>query len=191
MTDTTSSNQSPPLPLASAKVKEPTRREFIHLTATAMGVVGVGAAAWPFLNSMNPSADVMALSSIEIDLSAIPVGETRTVLWRSKPVFVRHRPDAEIKEMRATFLKTLPDPQTDEQRTKDPNWLIVVGVCTHLGCIPTQRKSMKSGESGGWVCPCHGSVYDASGRIISGPAPRNLDVPPYEFIDKTKTLRIG
>lgn len=158
-----------------------------------MGAVGLGAAAWPFINSMNPSADVVALSSIEIDISAIPKGQTHTVMWRGRPVFVRHRTQEEIREMRATALKALPDPQTDEERTKDPNWLVVVGVCTHLGCIPTQRKAMKASDDPetGWVCSCHGSRYDYSGRIISGPAPKNLEVPPHEFINPNTVLRIG
>ena len=170
-----------------------TRREFIHLTAGAMSAVGIGAAAWPFINSMNPSADVMALSSIEIDISSIPKGQTHTVMWRGRPVFVRHRTEKEITEMRATALKTLPDPETDQQRAKDPNWLVVVGVCTHLGCIPTQRKAMQSAEDPdiGWICACHGSKYDYSGRIISGPAPKNLEVPVYEFTNPNTVLRIG
>jgi ubiquinol-cytochrome c reductase iron-sulfur subunit len=172
---------------------QPTRREFIHLTAGAMGAVGLGAAAWPFINSMNPSADVMALSSVEIDISGIQKGQTHTVMWRGRPVFVRHRTEEEVKEMRATPLKQLPDPETDEHRTKDPNWLVVVGVCTHLGCIPTQRKAMQASadQEIGWVCACHGSKYDYSGRIISGPAPRNLEVPVYEFINPNTVLRIG
>jgi ubiquinol-cytochrome c reductase iron-sulfur subunit len=181
------------VPNTSPGVLQPTRREFIHLTAGAMSVVGLGAAAWPFINSMNPSADVMALSSIEIDISSIPKGQTHTVMWRGRPVFVRHRTEEEIKEMRATSLKELPDPQTDEQRTKDPNWLVVVGVCTHLGCIPTQRKAMQSSGDPdiGWICACHGSKYDYSGRIISGPAPKNLEVPVYEFTNPNTVLRIG
>lgn len=173
---------------------QPTRREFIHLTAGAMGAVGLGAAAWPFINSMNPAADVLALSSLEVDISSIPKGETRTVMWRNRPVFVRHRTGEEVKEMRATSLKSLPDPETDEQRAKNPDWLVVVGVCTHLGCIPTTRKDMKPAEGEKditWVCACHGSKYDASGRIISGPAPKNLEVPTYEFLNNNTVLRIG
>lgn len=177
------------------KTAQPTRREFIHLTAGAMSAVGLGAVAWPFINSMNPSADVMALSSLEVDVSSIPKGETHTVMWRGRPVFVRHRTEEEVKEMRAASLKSLPDPQTDEERTRDPNWLVVVGVCTHLGCIPTQRKAMQASVSSdkdiGWVCACHGSKYDYSGRIISGPAPKNLEVPVHEFINPNSLLRIG
>lgn len=172
---------------------KPTRREFIHLTAGAMGVVGIGAVAWPFLNSMNPSADVVALSSVEVDLSAIPRGETRTVMWRGRPVFVRHRTEKEIKDMRSVSLKNFRDPETDEQRAQDPNWLVVVGVCTHLGCIPTQRKAMKSSNDSevGWICACHGSKYDYSGRVISGPAPKNLEVPVYQFTNPNTLLRVG
>lgn len=176
-----------------ALITQPTRREFIHLTAGAMTAVGIGAAAWPFINSMNPSADVMALSTIEVDISSIPKGQTHTVMWRGRPVFVRHRTQEEIKEMRAMPLKKLRDPETDQQRTKDPNWLVVVGVCTHLGCIPAQRKAMQSSADPeiGWVCACHGSKYDYSGRIISGPAPKNLEVPVYEFTNPNSVLRIG
>lgn len=183
----------PEQPNPTLPISQPTRREFIHLTAGAMSVVGLGAAAWPFINSMNPSADVMALSSIEIDISAIPKGQTQTVMWRGRPVFVRHRTLEEVKEMRATPLKSLRDPETDEQRAKDPNWLVVVGVCTHLGCIPTQRKAMQSSTDSetGWICACHGSKYDYSGRILSGPAPKNLEVPVYEFTNPNTVLRIG
>jgi len=183
----------PNAPNAPSSSLQPTRREFLHLTAGAMGAVGIGAVAWPFINSMNPSADVMALSSIEVDISSIPKGQTHTVMWRGRPVFVRHRTQEEISEMRATSLKTLPDPQADEERAKDPNWLVVIGVCTHLGCIPTQRKAMKPSDDPeiGWVCSCHGSKYDYSGRIISGPAPKNLEVPIYEFTNPNTTLKIG
>ena len=137
MSDAKDSNTTSPT------VSKPTRREFIHLTAGAMGAVGLGAAAWPFINSMNPSADVMALSSVEIDISGIQKGQTHTVMWRGRPVFVRHRTEEEIKEMRATPLKQLPDPETDEHRTKDPNWLVVVGVCTHLGASRHNEKPCK------------------------------------------------
>lgn len=180
-------------PEAPSSLVQPTRREFIHLTAGAMGIVGAGAAAWPFINSMNPSADVMALSTLEVDISGIQTGQTHTVMWRGRPVFVRHRTENEIKEMRTVPLKDLKDPQTDEQRAKDPNWLVVVGVCTHLGCIPTQRKAMQGSADPdiGWICACHGSQYDYSGRVISGPAPKNLEVPVYEFINPNTTLKIG
>jgi len=169
---------------------EPTRREFIHITATAMGAVGLGAAVWPLVNSMNPSDDVLALSTIEVDISQVPLGKTMTVVWRGKPVFVRHRTAEEVKVARDANLKVLPDPQTDQERTEKPEWLVVVGVCTHLGCIPNQRTEMKPGEGGGWLCACHGSVYDVSGRIVRGPAPRNLEVPEYQFVGDN-LLRIG
>lgn len=169
-----------------------TRREFLYLTAGAMGAVGAGAAVLPFIKSMNPAADVLSMSTIDVDIANIPKGQTFTAFWRGKPVFIRHRTDAEIKEVRQVSLKKLPDPQTDEDRTKqNPDWLVVVGVCTHLGCIPNQRTDMKPGETGGWFCACHGSKYDASGRIISGPAPRNLAVPSYSFINDGKSIRIG
>jgi ubiquinol-cytochrome c reductase iron-sulfur subunit len=169
---------------------DPTRREFIHLTATAMGAVGLGAAVWPLVNSMNPSEDVMALSTIDVDISQVPQGKTMTVIYRGKPVFVRHRTEAEVKSAREASLKSLPDPETDQKRTEKPEWLVVVGVCTHLGCIPNQRTDLKAGEEGGWFCACHGSKYDSSGRIVSGPAPRNLEVPDYEFVSDN-LLRIG
>lgn len=177
-------------------LNQPTRRDFLYLTTGAMGVVGCGAVAWPFLHSMNPAADVRALSSVEIDLKMIPEATTRTVVWRGKPLFIRHRTEAEIQAAKAVPLKALLDPQTDEERFKTkPEWLVVVGVCTHLGCIPNKREGMTSipstqNEEGGWHCPCHGSVYDISGRVRVGPAPKNLEVPPYQFINDT-TLRVG
>jgi len=175
---------------------QPTRRDFLYLTTGAMGIVGCGAVAWPFLQSMNPAADVRALSSVEVDLKMIPEATTRTVVWRGKPLFIRHRTEAEIQSAKAVPLKALLDPQTDEERFKTkPEWLVVVGVCTHLGCIPNKREGMApipgaQNEGGGWHCPCHGSVYDISGRVRVGPAPKNLEVPPYQFINDT-TLRVG
>jgi ubiquinol-cytochrome c reductase iron-sulfur subunit len=173
-------------------VKEPqaTRRDFLYLTAGAMGVVGAGAAISPFIRSMNPSDDVLALSTVDVDISHIQPGQSVTVMWRGKPIFIRHRTEEEITQARSMSLKSLPDPQTDEARVKNPQWLIVIGVCTHLGCIPTQRKSM-SAEEGGWLCSCHGSKYDTSGRIVAGPAPKNLEVPSYKFLNDGKLLRIG
>jgi ubiquinol-cytochrome c reductase iron-sulfur subunit len=179
------------------KVDQPTRRDFLYLSVSAMGAVGCGAVAWPFIHSMNPAADVLALSSIDIDLKAIPEATTRTVVWRGKPLFIRHRTDGEIQSAKTVPLKQLLDPQTDEERFKThAQWLVVVGVCTHLGCIPNKREGMtpipgtQQNETGGWHCPCHGSVYDISGRVRVGPAPRNLEVPPYQFINDT-TLRVG
>ncbi len=168
-----------------------TRRDFLYLTAAAMGVVGTAAVAWPIIDSMNPAADVRALASTEVDLSPIEEGMSITVLWRGNPVFIRHRTPAEIETARGVSLDDLPDPETDEARVKKPQWLIMVGVCTHLGCIPKgQRVGEAKGEYNGWFCPCHGSHYDTSGRIRKGPAPSNLPVPPYQFLDDT-TIEIG
>jgi len=168
-----------------------TRRDFLYLTATAMGVVGTAAVAWPIIDSMNPAADVRALASTEVDLSPIEEGMSITVIWRGNPVFVRHRTAAEIEIARGVALDDLPDPETDEARVQKPQWLVMVGVCTHLGCIPKgQRVGEAKGEYDGWFCPCHGSHYDTSGRIRKGPAPTNLPVPPYEFLDDT-TIEIG
>lgn len=166
------------------------RRDFLLLTAGAMGAIGGCAAIVPFVSSMNPSADVLSQSSVDVDIEHIKPGDSITVMWRGKPVFIRRRTDEEVKSVRDISLKTLKDPQTDESRTKVPEWLVVVGICTHLGCIPTIRKSIDTKEDG-WLCACHGSKYDASGRILSGPAPRNLDVPVYTFINNNKSIRIG
>ncbi len=174
-------------------LSDPSRRDFLTLTACAVGAVGAGAAALPFINSMNPAADVMALASVDIDIKGIQPGHSKTVVWRGKPIFIRHRTEEEIKAANETSLKILPDPQTDQERfAKDPKWLVVIGVCTHLGCIPNEQKDIGHGlHEGGWLCPCHGSVYDISGRIISGPAPKNLEVPPYQFINNGSAIRIG
>lgn len=166
------------------------KRNFLKLTATSVGVVGLAAAAWPFFNSMNPAADVLAMASMEVDISKIKEGESITVMWRGKPVFIKHRTKSEIASMESTSLKSLIDPQTDNDRFGlNPQWLVVVGVCTHLGCIPTERKDVQVAEEG-WTCACHGSKYDDSGRVTRGPAPKNLEVPPYSFINP-KTLKIG
>lgn len=162
------------------------RRDFLYVAAGGMGAVGLGAMIWPFVHQMNPSADVLALSSIEVDLSAIEVGQAITVSWRGKPVFIRRRTDAEIKDAESVSLTDLPDPQPDSERVEKPEWLIMVGVCTHLGCVPLGQQ----GEYNGWFCPCHGSHYDTSGRIRKGPAPANLEVPAYVFVDDT-TVKIG
>ena len=181
MSDTQSKNN---------RIPKATRRDFLYLSAGAMGAVGTGAALVPFIQSMNPAADVLATSTVDVDLGNIKSGQSYTVMWRDKPVFIRRRTDEEVKGVRSIPLKDLKDPQTDEARTKNPEWLVVVGVCTHLGCIPNQRKSMDPGEDG-WLCACHGSKYDSSGRILSGPAPTNLEVPAYKFINDNKTIRIG
>lgn len=164
------------------------RRDFLYIAAGGMGAVGAGAMVWPFVDQMNPSQDVLALSSIEVDLSPIEEGQVVKVLFRGKPVFIRRRTAAEIDEARNTAMEDLPDPEDDVQRVKEgkDEWLIVVGVCTHLGCIPLTNQ----GEYNGWFCPCHGSHYDISGRIRKGPAPANLAVPDYQFLTDT-TIKIG
>jgi ubiquinol-cytochrome c reductase iron-sulfur subunit len=169
----------------------PTRRDFLTLTATATGVIGVAAAIWPFIDSMNPARDTLALSTTEVDLAPIQQGQSITVTWRGKPVFIRHRTPEEIEAARNVNLGALPDPQADAARVKKPEWLIIEGVCTHLGCIPLGQKTGDDrGPFNGWFCPCHGSAYDTSGRIRQGPAPTNLPVPEYTFTSDT-TIRIG
>lgn len=168
------------------------RRDFLYVATGTTAAVGTGIALWPLIDSMNPSADVLALSSVEIDLSPIQVGQRITVKWRGQPVFVVRRTDAEIARARADDRNpNLIDPTADADRVQRPEWLVVVGICTHLGCVPLgQRSGDPVGKYGGWFCPCHGSVYDASGRVRRGPAPTNLKVPPYDFIDEN-FLRIG
>ena len=167
------------------------RRDFLLYATTAVGVVGTGLALWPFVQSMNPAADTLALSTTEVDISAIKVGQAITVVWQGKPVFIRHRTPEEIAAAVKGDSADLRDPEKDSQRVQKPEWLIVVGICTHLGCIPLgQKPTDPRGEFGGWFCPCHGSQYDTSGRIRKGPAPRNLLVPKYAFTSAT-TVRIG
>ncbi len=167
------------------------RRDFLYLATGAVGAVGVGATVWPFIDQMNPSAAVLALATVEVDLSPISEGMGITAMWRSKPVFLRKRTQAEIEQARAVETSALPDPQPDEARVERPEWLVVIGICTHLGCIPLGNKqSEPRGEYGGWFCPCHGSHYDTSGRTRKGPAPTNLPVPPYEFVNDT-TVKLG
>ena len=164
----------------------PTRRDFIHVASAAFAGVGAAVAAWPLIDEMNPDASVLALASIEVDLSPIAAGQSITIQWRGKPVFVRHRTEAEIAEAASTPLDSLPDPQPDEARAQRPQWLVMIGSCTHLGCVPLGQQ----GEYGGWFCPCHGSHYDTSGRIRKGPAPLNLEIPPYTFLSDTR-IQIG
>ncbi|WP_374764903.1 ubiquinol-cytochrome c reductase iron-sulfur subunit [Yunchengibacter salinarum] len=169
------------------------RRDFLHVATAGIGAAGAGVAIWPFIHQMNPAADTMALASIEVDLSQIEPGEGVTVMWRGKPVFVRHRTEAEIERARLEDTEDLPDPQPDSARVKEgmEKWLVVIGICTHLGCVPKGTKSgEQQGEYGGWFCPCHGSHYDTSGRIRKGPAPENLEVPQYAFLNDT-TIEIG
>lgn len=165
-----------------------TRRDFITLSATSMVAVGTMCSAWPLIDSFNPSADVLAISSIEVDLSKISPGQTLTVKWQGKPVFITNRTQNQINEARNTKLSELVDPEPDQNRVKagHDNWLVTIGICTHLGCVPLANQ----GDYDGWFCPCHGSHYDSSGRIRKGPAPLNLAVPPYEFISNTK-IKIG
>jgi ubiquinol-cytochrome c reductase iron-sulfur subunit len=168
-----------------------TRRDFINLLVNTTAVFGAAAVAWPIISSLNPSQDVLALASTEVDISQIEVGQAITVKWRGKPVFIRHRTPEEIKAAEDVDINTLRDPQPDDKRIQKPEWLIVVGVCTHLGCVPQgQKPSEPRGQYGGWFCPCHGSEYDTSGRIRRGPAPLNLPVPEYVFESDT-LVKIG
>lgn len=168
-----------------------TRRDFLELVTWSTVAVGAAGLAWPLIHQMNPSADVLALASTEVDLSKIPEGSSIKVVWRGKPVFVRHRTAAEIEAAEKVDIATLRDPQPDSARVKRPEWLILVGVCTHLGCIPLgTAPSEPRGDFGGWFCPCHGSHFDTAGRIRKGPAPANLVVPPYTFLSDS-VVRIG
>ena len=170
---------------------EESRRDFLYLATGAFVAVGAAATIWPFIDSLNPSAEVRALASIEVDLSSIEDGQAVTVLWRGKPVFVRRRTAREIQVAQAEPLADLKDPQSDADRVKQPQWLVVIGICTHLGCVPKgQRAGEARGDFGGWFCPCHGSHYDTSGRIRKGPAPRNLAVPEYAFLSDTM-IKVG
>ena len=166
--------------------KKTKRRDFIFTASYTLGAVGVGAAVWPLIDQMNPDASVKALSSTEVNVSEVQLGQSITVLWRGKPVFIKRRTEEEIAKARQVDLKELKDPEKDEDRAKNPEWLVMVGICTHLGCVPLGNK----GEYDGWFCPCHGSHYDTSGRIRKGPAPVNLEIPKYEFVD-SNTIKIG
>jgi ubiquinol-cytochrome c reductase iron-sulfur subunit len=171
--------------------QEGTRRDFLNLTAASVTAFGAASVAWPFISSLNPSKDVLALSSTEVDIGQIAEGQAITVMWRGKPVFIRHRTAAEIEQAKKDDTADLKDPQPDEARAEKPQFLILVGVCTHLGCIPLGQKDVEpKGPFGGWYCPCHGSAYDTSGRIRRGPAPTNLPVPEYQYLSDT-LVRIG
>ena len=191
--------------MASHPTEEPNRRDFIVILAQSFAGVGAAVALWPFISQMNPDASTQALASIEVDLSPVKQGQAITVSWRGKPVFIRNRTPEEVKAALAVKLTDLKDPiarndglpsnapATDLNRTKKEkeNWLVLVGICTHLGCIPKgQSMSDAKGDYGGWFCPCHGSHYDTAGRIRLGPAPQNLLVPPYEFTSDTM-IKIG
>jgi ubiquinol-cytochrome c reductase iron-sulfur subunit len=187
-------------PVSHADNPNATRRDFIYYATAGAGAVAVGAAVWPLINQMNPSADVLALASIRVDVSAVEAGTQLTVLWQGKPVFIRSRTPEDIEAARAVDVSTLPDqlaengnltpdaPATDENRalSEDGTWLVMMGVCTHLGCVPLGDQ----GDFGGWFCPCHGSHYDTSGRIRRGPAPRNLPIPVASFVDDV-TIQLG
>lgn len=167
------------------------RRDFIHIATGGMLAVGGAMVAWPFVHQMNPSADVKALATIEVDLSALEPGMGMKAMYRGKPLFIRHRTQTEIDEARASDAGSMPDPQPDAERAIKPEFLILLGVCTHLGCVPLGTGSgEKKGDYNGWYCPCHGSHYDTSGRIRKGPAPYNLDIPFYEFTSDT-TIKVG
>ena len=165
------------------------RRDFLLHTTVAVGAVGTAMMVWPLIDTMNPAADTLSLSTTEFSTSGIQEGQRIVVVWRGSPVFVAHRTAAEIDEARKVNVTELRDPQKDEDRVQKPEFLIVSGVCTHLGCIPLGSKTTDPrGEFGGWFCPCHGSQYDTSGRIRKGPAPENLHVVPYKFTNDTTVL---
>ena len=178
--------------MADTDSKDPSRRDFIYVATAAAGAITTGAAIWPLIDQMNPSADVQALASIEVDVAEVEPGSQITVKWLGKPVFIRRRTEEEIKVARAVDLGSLPDQMSynankpdsdasDENRTLDEagEWLVMVGVCTHLGCVPLAE----AGDFNGWFCPCHGSHYDTAGRIRKGPAPKNLPVPTATLTD--------
>lgn len=165
-----------------------TRRDFMVMAASAVACVGAAAVSVPFIKSLAPDKGVLAVGSTEVNITNIKPGETITVTWRGQPVFIRHRTEEEIKAAQGVNLADLKDPQPDSERIKQgkEQWLVTVGICTHLGCVPLTNQ----GDYQGWFCPCHGSAYDTSGRIRKGPAPLNLPIPPYEFINDT-TIKIG
>jgi ubiquinol-cytochrome c reductase iron-sulfur subunit len=167
------------------------RRDFIVVATYAMAGIGAAAVAWPLIDQMNPAADTLALASIEVDVSKIAVGQSITVKWRGKPVFIRHRTENEITAAQSVQLSDLKDPQKDDERVTNPQFLVMLGVCTHLGCVPLGQKTGEvKGQYDGWFCPCHGSHYDISGRIRKGPAPLNLEIPPYQFASNS-VIKIG
>ena len=170
---------------------KPTRRDFIYTLTATLGVLGAGASVWPIVSQMNPDSSVKALSTVEVDISKVEEGKEITVMWRGKPIFIRHRTANEINDANNVSVGELKHMASDESRVKNPKWLVVIGVCTHLGCVPLGQKiGDNKGEYGGWFCPCHGSHYDTSGRVRKGPAPLNLEVPPYEFVSDD-IIKIG
>lgn len=178
---------------AQTEVIDEDKRDFIYIATGAVAAAGALSLAWPLVAQMGKAADTLAAGSIEIDLGSIVEGQQVKVLWRGKPIFVRHRTPAEIAEAEAVEVASLPDPATDDSRlisnlsgALDPKFLVMIGVCTHFGCVPVGEQ----GDFGGWYCPCHGSHYDTSGRIRKGPAPKNLEIPPYEYISDT-VIKVG
>ena len=180
-----------------------TRRDFIYIATTVFAAIGAAAALWPAIDQMNPNSSALSTAKLDVDLSPVEVGQAITVVWRGKPIFIRHRTPEDIEKAKATPLSDLKDPYaevmgapsdlsaTDENRTKPgkENWLIMIGICTHLGCIPKgQAPTDPKGPYGGWFCVCHGSIYDTAGRVRGGPAPRNLEVPPYKFLADKKIV---
>ncbi|MDW9628187.1 ubiquinol-cytochrome c reductase iron-sulfur subunit (plasmid) [Sinorhizobium meliloti] len=187
--------------MAMDEAREPTRRDFLYLSTGMAGAVGVAAAAWPFIDQMRPDASTLAAASIEVDVSSLTEGMSLTVKWRGRPVFIRNRTAEEVEAARAVAMADLKDPEArnanlaDDQAATDlarsagegrENWILMIGVCTHLGCVPLGQ----AGDFGGWFCPCHGSHYDTAGRIRKGPAPENLAIPRYEFISEA-VVRVG
>ena len=174
---------------ATTTADHPTRRDFLFVATGAVAAVGGIATLWPFVSQMNPDASTIAAGApIDVDLTPIAEGQDIKVFWRGKPIYISNRTKKQVEEVRAVPINTLPDPATDQSRTKEGHeqWLVVIGICTHLGCIPIAHE----GDYDGFFCPCHGSQYDASGRIRRGPAPLNLAVPPYQFVSDTK-IQIG
>ncbi|MBA44119.1 MAG: ubiquinol-cytochrome c reductase iron-sulfur subunit [Magnetococcales bacterium] len=171
--------------MAKQDSKTSNRREFLTDLTVTFGAAGAACAAYPFIKSMSPAANVKAQATTTVDISDLEEGMSKTVVLRGKPVFIKYRTPAEITDMKAVDVSELRDPQTDEERVKNEKYLVAVAVCTHLGCVP-----MGGGNYEGWLCPCHGSQFDASGRIRRGPAPTNLEVPPYKFLDDS-TIKIG
>ena len=174
-----------------AKKPNNNRRDFLQLSTLTLGGIGTAAFIWPFIKSMSPAEDTLAAGSTEVDISMIEEGQSVTIKWRGKPVFIKKRTKGEIEAAKMVQASDLRDPQDDADRVQKEEWLVLVGVCTHLGCVPLgQKLSDMKGDYDGWYCPCHGSHYDTSGRIRKGPAPTNLDVPPYSFLNDT-TIKIG